>query len=373
MTSFLKFFASLALCFMMMSWSTALTQQKSELIITYDDSFNVNRIGIQNGCTELSRTDLQIINQYDRVIIDIPDSYHDLYVLSCMLPAIWYSVEDSHPHFQSISGCLYSKDGKTLLLQPFSQKVDTLVIPEGTQAIDVAALQGKIRHISLPSTMRTCAEALTYNGYFAEIESVSVSPQNTAFCTKDDILYTKDMRTLLFYPPQKLMDNFSVPEGTVYINDSAFAYACISVLTLPNSLLHINEYAFWCSKIKRVEGGQHVVSIGSHAFEGSKLLYAVTCLENICHIGEMAFSDTRLTTVCLPETLNALPAQVFSECYHLCDVTILCMDICIAGDAFERIEPNRAQRKISIHCFPNSTAEAFARQNGYDIQFIKRE
>ena len=84
-------------------------------------------IRIKEGCTELSKSDLLEMDQYEEAIIYVPDSFSQIDVLYNRLNATDFDVSATHPQLSSHDGCLYSKDGKTFLLQPFGQKADRCV------------------------------------------------------------------------------------------------------------------------------------------------------------------------------------------------------------------------------------------------------
>ena len=56
----------------------------------------------------------------------------------------------------------------------------------------------------------------TFNEFEFDAEKVfevEVSDENEKYASKDGVLYSKDMKTLIFYPPQKKETFFEVPES----------------------------------------------------------------------------------------------------------------------------------------------------------------
>lgn len=129
------------------------------------------------GCTELSKSDLLEMDQYEEAIIYVPDSFSQIDVLYNRLNATDFDVSATHPQLSSYDGCLYSKDGKTFLLQPFGQKVDILKIKEGV--INLATIpcgKGETSYHSF--NIVSGDDEIERNGSFAEIQEIDVHDQN---------------------------------------------------------------------------------------------------------------------------------------------------------------------------------------------------
>ena len=110
-----------------------------------------------------------------------------------------------------------------------------------------------------------------------------IDPANPFYVMQDDILYTKDMTTLVCAVGfNKMTDNgnggmtyikraVTVPDGVKYIEDQAF-YKCTSLseITFPDTLLHIGYRAFGsCSLRKAVVFPASLKGIGYGAFSDS--------------------------------------------------------------------------------------------------------
>ena len=127
---------------------------------------------------------------------------------------------------------------------------------------------------------------ITWDAAFCKtkLEQVTIDPENTAYCVKDGVLFSKDMTVLVRYPNQ----------------DSRIHYI------IPDSVKKIAMHAFESTKLlKDLVIPSGVEAIGSAAFEYSSALYPVQDLRNVRYLGSMAFSDTKnLKTVLLRENLK---------------------------------------------------------------------
>lgn len=330
-------------------------------------------IRIKEGCTELSKSDLLEMDQYEEAIIYVPDSFSQIDVLYNRLNATDFDVSATHPQLSSYDGCLYSKDGKTFLLQPFGQTVDILKIKEGVINLATNSLQGKVKRLIIPSTLISGDDEIERNGSFAEIQEIDVHDQNVRYASKDGVLYSKDMKKLLCYPSASGKSIFKIPSGVEYIGSFAFASEeSLEYVIIPETVSVIDDYAFWFTKLCRVEGCDGVISVGQGAFEGSVLLEEIQGMEKLESIGEEAFSATALTSFTVSQACSSIPSKAFYDCRCLKDVVILSMNTTIEEDAFSKSEARLSDAELTIHCFSNSFAESFARSQKWKVNLFNQ-
>ncbi len=138
-----------------------------------------------------------------------------------------------------------------------------LIIPEGVKTIDKYAflhcysLDGKL---VLPESLSKIGDVAFGNCY--GFEKVEVASGNQYYASIDDALYTKDGKTLLYYPGQKT-GAYSVNPGTETIGRMAFYHANVTSVTLPESIKTIVSGAFGHfdgkvivkGKLDTIEGG----------------------------------------------------------------------------------------------------------------------
>lgn len=122
------------------------------------------------------------------------------------------------------------------------------------------------------------------------ISAYQVDEANEHFCSVDGVIYTKDMKTIVFFPPAK-EGEYVVADGVESIRTKAF-YKCgkITKVTLPNSIKYINEKSFFrCGSLKDINFPNGVEQIGKDAFAYCTALTKVTLPESIQEIQEYAF------------------------------------------------------------------------------------
>ena len=134
-----------------------------------------------------------------------------------------------------IDGVIFSADGKTLIKYPRERIDEKYVIPEGTEIIDEEAFLSTayLHEITLPTSLKeirddafagssaTCIvwsnfPAIIGKGIFeySHIKEFRLSNNNLGCSLIEGVLFSKDKRVLLKYPPQK--------DGDYYIGELLF-------------------------------------------------------------------------------------------------------------------------------------------------------
>ena len=226
-------------------------------------------------------------------------------------------ISEDNRAFVMEDGALFNA-GKTKLIRFFSDWVTSYTIPTGVKEIGAGAFEGSwnLKTITIPDgvqSIRTRAfaqlwklERLTIPASVTEIAvdaflfivcPITVAADNTAYCSQDDALYSKDKDALLY--AAGATGAFIIPNTVVAIEESAFANSTISSVTIPNS----------------------VKTIGSWAFSGCENLRTVTLPASVTEIGEGVFEVcTKLTSVRIPASVKTIQKWTFAECEALTDV-----------------------------------------------------
>ena len=66
-----------------------------------------------------------------------------------------------------------------------------------------------------------------------------VSPENTKYCSVDGALYSDDKKVLYWFPNN--LTSFSIPEGTVSVENAIFSHNNLQELTLPSTLIALGQ------------------------------------------------------------------------------------------------------------------------------------
>lgn len=132
----------------------------------------------------------------------------------------------------------YAFDGSALV---------SVSLPDSVTSIGKGAFAGNaaLRSVHLGSGLTSIGESAFVDA--SNLASLSVAPTNSAFSVEDGVLYSKGDtgRTLVLYLPTNGASEFTVPDGTVAIADTAFAHnMSLRRVVLPEGLTTIGYGAF---------------------------------------------------------------------------------------------------------------------------------
>ncbi len=140
-------------------------------------------------------------------------------------------------------------------------------------------------------------------GNSKKITAFEVADENPYICDVDGVLYTKDMKTLLFYPPARAVEakkdadgnevkaiSYKIPEGVELIRSKAF-YKCtdLTEITLPSTLRSIEEKAFFRCSLTSLTLPDGLEFIGKDAFAFNAAVESLTIPASVKQIDEYAF------------------------------------------------------------------------------------
>jgi len=103
--------------------------------------------------------------------------------------------------------------------------------------------------------------------------------------------------------------NITIPSTVTHIEDAAFFLNQLTSVTIPDSVTHIGNVAFSSNQLTSITIPNSVTHIGVSAF-GSNQLTCVIIPDSVTHIGEVAFWGNQLTSVTIPSGA-LLTAQAF--------------------------------------------------------------
>ncbi len=207
----------------------------------------------------------------------------------------YYCFDDS----DDVVSVTVSEGIETLEDKSFSgmANLQEIILPDSLLTIGNEAFTScaKLQSFHIPKGVRNIGTHLFY-GWNA-MESITVSPDNKYFSSKDGVLYNKNGTLLQLYPVGKKDASFAVPEGVAYIGATAFFLnENLTNITLPEGL----------------------TAIGAGAFFGCDKLTGITLPDSLMIIADNAFYGCEsLTSISLGKSLEILGDDVFAWCYDL--------------------------------------------------------
>ena len=177
------------------------------------------------------------------------------------------------------------------------------------------------------------------------LASFQVAQDNPAYASKDGVLFSKDMKTLVRVPPRKT-GFFAIPDSVTNVGNFAFE-GCTNLTSvmIPDSVTGIGEGAFSnCDGLTDLIIPPSVTNIGKGAFANCDGLRAmtipdgvtgiapelfqfceltsITIPDSVTNIGEYAFYCCDMTNVAIPDSVTSIDEGAFYQCIYLSDVRI---------------------------------------------------
>ena len=220
-------------------------------------------------------------------------------------------------------------------------KITSLTIPEGVERIESQSLffssHGKVSKLHIPASVEYIGLNAICSG---RLSTLTVAEGNTHYASQNDVIYTKDMKTLIFGADGQTYYNFTFPSTVEHVAPYAFYVASVlyGTFEMPN-LKSIGECAFMQNDFESLSLPECLEEIGKKAFSQSFDLTSVTIPASVTSIGEEAFSycrnlqkvvinnpiigkgqfynDTTLETIEIGTNLREIRAYAFQHCQQL--------------------------------------------------------
>ena len=196
--------------------------------------------------------------------------------------------------------------------------------------------------VTIPDSVASISSG-AFSGCISLI-SIVVAEGNTAYCSVDGVLFSKDMKTLIQYPVGRSDDSYIIPDSVTSIGDWAF-YGCSSLVSIVigNGVNSIGKSAFYrCTglrdltipiSVNAVESNEHPVFSGCTNIEkvtftpgtGKEYDYGVDSSspsENYYVCTPWYYSRAVLKEVVIEDGVTSIGNWVFSGCSSLVSVTI---------------------------------------------------
>lgn len=201
------------------------------------------------------------------------------------------------------------EDGRAVVTAvPNKSTVTEIVIPdeyEGVPVTEIAEFAAVnleyVTKITIGKNVEVISEWAFGNS--KKIAEFEVDENNPYICDVDGVIYTKDMKALLFYPPaggvktekddegnEVKSISYAIPEGVETIRSKAF-YKCYELtdIKLPSTLKAIEEKAFFRCNLKSIVLPEGLETIGKDAFAFCAAVEEVTVPASVTRIDEYAF------------------------------------------------------------------------------------
>lgn len=226
-----------------------------------------------------------------------------------------------------------------------------LTIPDSVTDLDGNVFNGmsSLKILNLPagfSNISTMGNQQQSNFLFdgcTALTTVNIDENNPYFKSVDGVVFTKDGKSLIYFPRAKKIGNlvegstttydgkYTTPAGCQTIGTYAFKQnSNLKDLTISADLLYINREAFYgCTKMTKLTFAprESTLSIGDNSFYscsglGSNGVDTLTIPETVEISGDMSFASTRYGKVVFEgENTSTALNRTFYGCSYLKEVT----------------------------------------------------
>ena len=260
---------------------------------------NLTEVSIQNGLHSIGESAFAYCSALSD--INLPASLQsigDHAFEQCGLKNI--TVDSGNSDFTVIDGVLFDSSAKTLYCYPGGKnsisEPGEYTIPQGVTSIAPSALKGcSLSAVNIPDSVTTIGDGAFANNLmtsitipasvtsignrvfsYCHLEKFVVEEGNTAFCTRDGALLSKDGTKFYCYPYRRDDSTYTVPEGVVTIEAEAFRGTRLTSVEIPEGVTEIKEQAFQnCIDLTSISLPASLKTIGSFAFSDCRVLKSI--------------------------------------------------------------------------------------------------
>ena len=189
--------------------------------------------------------------------------------------------------------------------------------------------------VELPASLESLG--IYVFGWCTSLTEIKVAQGNANYKDLDGVLYSKDGKTLVQYPPAKEGTFYNVPEGVTAIGDWAFDYCtALTEMKIPNSVTEIGMAAFQkCENLVSISLPKNLTEISDYLFCECNSLETIAIPAGVTAIGEDAFSYCKtLTSVILPKGVETIGKRAFYSCTAIPSIIVPGGVTAIGDEAF---------------------------------------
>lgn len=269
---------------------------------------------------------------------------------------------EGKPVVEISDGALYNYDVQHIILSDnvkilgekctLSPHLETLTIGKGLQSIK----EGSFGY---------------GNGAGECLRQITIADDNPYFKVVDNILYSKDGKTLVKYPAKREgteftidstvekiwgyafentqnLKNVVIPNNVTEISGWAFSLSSVTSVDIGTGVQTIPEYAFASSMLSSVDLDDNIKTIHDRAFYCCSKLKTVNFGSKVTTIGFGAFETSALTEIIIPDNVRSLGTHAFATTNDVTNVVIGTGIEDIPNNAFESSAINTVNPTLTI-------------------------
>lgn len=254
--------------------------------------------------------------------IVIPELYNNLPVREIGDEAFMYTTIDS----LFLPRSLRTIGDRAFLGLSSESLITKIEIPEGVTSIGEESFRyiPSVKEIVLPSTLETIGDRAF--GLSTNLAKITLSSDNPYFATSSNILYTKDMTELVYYPEAIKSTTYDMPNTVTKVRANAlYGNQNLTSISLSSSLKEVERrgmaalFNVTTLPLHRTQ----LETIGELAFSENSSVTAISLPDTVKTLGVGAFyKNSSLTSFSFRSDFEELPDEFFSNCSKLAAVDL---------------------------------------------------
>ena len=190
--------------------------------------------------------------------------------------------------------------------------LESVQLPSTLESIGMECFLGdaKLAEMNIPAGVSHLGESFMAK---TAIETINLDPANPNFKLVDGVLYNTAGNVLMAVP-MKGLTTLAVPDGVQAIYGGAFWGSQVANVTLPETMVDIEDYAFCQSALANINLPASIIWVGEQAFAATQLTHVVLP-ENFPYINDGEFAGcSQLLTVHIPSSVLEVYPHAFQNC-----------------------------------------------------------
>lgn len=182
------------------------------------------------------------------------------------------------------------------------KSLTSINLPDSLEKIEYGAFMGctSLTEIVIPSNVNEIgivAFSAAPNEGKMSLSRIEVAAENESFKSVDGILFSKDGKKIVAYPPARSDDKYEIPTGVCEMDNGSFQFGSFISVSLPEGITDIPDNAFsYCTALKEVKLPSTLKTIGKWGFEACALT-SIDIPESVTSIDPQAFENSQLKNI----------------------------------------------------------------------------
>ncbi len=183
--------------------------------------------------------------------------------------------------------------------------LETIELPDSLSFVNTGAFEycDNLKEVKIGKSYNNLYFSNDAFDYDTSLTEFTVSEENPNLCAIDGNLYTKNMKTLLFYAPGKTDKSFTVPDGVEVIGNGFYMNDSLETVVFSDSVRSVPSNCFiGCDNLKSLSLGAGITEIPK-SLNSKKMLEEINVSDNspkYCSVDGVLYTKDMKTLLCFP-------------------------------------------------------------------------